>query len=335
MKEFLLSDESINSYGFVVLTNGIKTDRFKANPVMFVNHDREKGIAGKWESIRIEDNRLFGTPVFDMEHEPGKTAGEQAESGFLNGASIGIDNLLFAEINGVQTVVGCELNEISVCDIPSNPKALQLYYKGTPVTLSKYQELSLNKKSMETTDLQKIASALSLPETATVDEICKAIKTLQDAVPENVNLMMENAIRKHVITEDESKELLAMAGNNPISLCKYLQKREEANQKVLSASYDKFISENINKFTGFHHDAKLKQLALHDLDTFKRFAGLIPKPIRPTDVLKLSARERSGTKPKSEWTLEDYRKSAPQELAKDPDLYQRLIKEDRESRLNK
>lgn len=331
MKEFLLSDESVNSYGFVVLTSGIRLDRFKANPVMYLNHDRERGIAGKWENIRIVENKLFGTPVFDTEHEPGKTAGEQTESGFLNGASIGIDNIMFSEINGIQTVVSCELNEVSVCDIPSNQNALQLYYEGEAVTLSKMKELSLNKMNMETTDLQKIALTLSLSETATAEEICTTIKALQETLPGNVSLMMNNAVKKQVITKEEGEELLEMAANNPVSLCKFLQKREEANRKTLSASYDRFVSENSYKFTGFHRDSKLKELALHDLDTFKRFAGLIQKPMKPTDFINLSSKEKT----KSEWTLDDYRKQAPQELAKDPDLYQRLIKEEKERNSSK
>ena len=179
---------------------------------------------------------------------------------------------------------------------------------------------------METTDLQRIAFALSLPETATTEEICTTIKTIREALPGSVSLMMSNAVKNQVITKEEGDELLEMAANNPVSLCKFLQKREEANRKALSASYDKFYSENFNKFTGFHKDNKLKELALHDLDTFKRFAGLIQKPIKPTDFINLS----SGEKTKSEWTLDDYRKQAPQELAKNPELYQRLIKEEKE-----
>lgn len=327
MKEFLLSDESLNSHGFVVLTSGINLDRFKANPVMFLNHDRNKGVVGKWENIRVDENKLFGTPVFDMEHEPGKTAGEQVEKGFLNGASIGIDHIRFSEINGMRTVVSCDLYEVSVCDIPSNQNALQLYYEGEPVTLSEMKELSLNKKNMETTNLQRIAFALSMPETATVEDICTAIKTMQEALPGNVALMMDNAVKKQIITKEEGNELLEMAANNPLSLCKFLQKREEANRKTLSASYDKFMSDNRNKFVGIRNDERLKQLALHDLDTFKRFASLFPNPVRPTDILKFSSKEKTI----AEWTLDDYRKLAPQELAKDPELYRRLIKEQRNS----
>ena len=331
MNEFLLSDETLNSYGFVVLTSGINLNRFKSNPVMYYNHDRGKGIAGKWEKLRIADGKFFGTPVFDEAREPGMTAAKQVKGGFLNGASIGIDNVLMAIIDGTQTAVSCDLIEVSVCDIPSNQNALQLYYEGAPVTLSKYNELSINKKNMETTDLQRIIQSLSLPETATVDDICNQIRTLTDLIPGSVTLMMNDAVQSRVITREESEELLTLAGNNPLSLSKYLQKRKEANMKTLSAAYDKFYVENLNKFYGFHHDKKLKELALHDLDTFKRFAGLIRKPVKPADVLNLSSNEKN----KADWTLEDYRKLSPKELSQDPELYQRLIKEEKERILNK
>lgn len=331
MNEFLLSDETLNSYGFVVLTNGINLNRFKSNPVMYYNHDRGKGIAGKWEKLRVADGKFFGTPVFDESREPGMTAAKQVKDGFLNGASIGIDNVLMAIIDGTQTAVSCDLIEVSVCDIPSNRNALQLYYEGRPVTLSKYNELSINKKNMETADLQKITQLLSLPETATADDICNQIKTLTDLIPGSVTLMMNDAVQSRVITREESEELLTLAGNNPLSLSKYLQKRKEANMTALSAAYDKFYVENLNKFSGFHHDKKLKELALHDLDTFKRFAGLIRKPVKPTDVLNLSSNEKN----KADWTLEDYRKLSPKELSQDPELYQRLIKEEKERILNK
>lgn len=332
MNEFLLSDETLNSYGFVVLTSGINLDRFKANPVMYYNHDREKGIAGKWSKLRIESGQLFGTPVFDESREPGITAAKQVKGGFLNGASIGINNVQMADIGGVQTAVSCDLFEVSVCDIPSNQNALQLYYDGTPVTLSKYKELSLNTKNMEATDLQRIALSLSLPNTATVDDVCNEIKSLTALLPSSVTLMMNNAIQSRIITKEESEELLTLAGNNPLTLSKYLQKRQESNTKTLSVAYNKFVSENYNKFVGFHNDERLKELALHDFDTFKRFAGLLQKPAKPTDLLNLSS---TNQKTKSDWALEDYRKLAPKELSQDPDLYQRLIKEDKERRLNK
>ena len=38
--------------------------------------------------------------------------------------------------------------------------------------------------------------------------------------------------------------------------------------------------------------------------------------------------DKKTEKPKSEWTLQDYRKNAPKELENDRELYNKLIKEE-------
>ena len=31
----------------------------------YYNHDRERGVIGKWINLRKENSKLYGTPVFD------------------------------------------------------------------------------------------------------------------------------------------------------------------------------------------------------------------------------------------------------------------------------
>jgi len=90
-KEFVLSDETKNSYGFKVMTNGINLSRFRQNPVMYYNHDREAGVIGQWDNVRIDGKRLLGTPIFDLNDPLGAKVAKQVADGFLKGASIGID----------------------------------------------------------------------------------------------------------------------------------------------------------------------------------------------------------------------------------------------------
>ena len=71
MKEFLLSDKSLNSHGLIIMTEGIDMTRFLENPVMYYNHDRERGVIGKWINLRKENSKLYGTPVFDEKQELG------------------------------------------------------------------------------------------------------------------------------------------------------------------------------------------------------------------------------------------------------------------------
>lgn len=43
----------------VIQTKGIRTERFKKNPVMLYMHAREKGVIGRWDNIRTEGSQLI------------------------------------------------------------------------------------------------------------------------------------------------------------------------------------------------------------------------------------------------------------------------------------
>lgn len=89
---FVVSDESVNSYGFVIRTAGIDTARFERNPVMLYMHER-KTVVGRWENIRKDGKKLLANAVFDDTTELGSTVKAQVEKGFLRSASIGVDIL--------------------------------------------------------------------------------------------------------------------------------------------------------------------------------------------------------------------------------------------------
>ena len=88
---FVLSDESVNSRGFVVLTEGIDTSVFEQNPVMLYMHVLDGNVIGRWENIRKEDNKLLADAVFDDSTELGAQVKKQVEGGFLRAVSIGIE----------------------------------------------------------------------------------------------------------------------------------------------------------------------------------------------------------------------------------------------------
>lgn len=121
---FLVSDESDNSYGFKVLTEGIDTTQFEKNPIMLYMHERPT-IIGRWENLRKEGNKLYADAIFDTESEKGKEVARQVEQGFLRGASIRITYQKEDLKNGV--LEKCKLYEISIVDLGSNPNALKLY----------------------------------------------------------------------------------------------------------------------------------------------------------------------------------------------------------------
>lgn len=136
---FICSDESLNSYGFWVLTAGINTEKFLRNPIMLWNHSRSYGSKndvlpiGYWKDLKIEDGRLTAEAVFDANDAFAQQIASKVEQGIIRACSIGIRILTTSTESQYlkpgqsrETVVTCELKEISLCDIPSNGNAVSI-----------------------------------------------------------------------------------------------------------------------------------------------------------------------------------------------------------------
>ena len=335
MNEFLLNDGTINSYGFVVLTEGINLSRFIKNPVMFYNHRKDKGVIGRWENLRIENGKLYGTPVFDDKHEPGKTIKEKVESGFLKGASMGIDVLAMEDINGVKTAVKCELVEVSVCDIPSNENALQLYFNDKPVSdWPTYMQLALNEGTSRTI-LKPVMEVLGVACTSTIQDVVSAISRLKDeklGVPET-NTLLQSAYAEGYITETDLNFYKSAFQGKADELVVFLKNKKAEYETKLSKEYEEVSLILRNKVRGFSLDiinGRLKELAMKDMETFKELVRKMPTPLKPSSVLGLDGKRsvQTGQKQKEDWTLEDYRKNAPQELAQNPNLFKELLEKE-------
>ena len=170
---FIISDESVNADGFVIQTKGIRTERFKKNPVMLYMHAREKGVIGRWDNIRTEGSQLIADAVFDENNPLGKEVKERVDGGFLRSASIGLSVLNYERIDGVDTVTDCELTEVSIVDIPSNRNAVKLFDKRGLIVLS-LKESADGDKDLRT----QLIEVLKLPATATDGEIIETVTAL-------------------------------------------------------------------------------------------------------------------------------------------------------------
>ena len=157
---FIISDESVNADGFVIQTKGIRTERFKKDPVMLYMHAREKGVIGRWDNIRTEGSQLIADAVFDENNPLGKEVKERVDGGFLRSASIGLSVLNYERIDGVDTVTDCELTEVSIVDIPSNRNAVKLFDKRGLIVLS-LKESADGDKDLRT----QLIEVLKLPAT--------------------------------------------------------------------------------------------------------------------------------------------------------------------------
>lgn len=184
-KTFILSDESVNSYGFRILTSGINLENFKKNPIMHYMHDRYDGVIGRWENIRTEGAKLLADAVFDLKHEVGKEVARQVENGFLKMASVGANIIESSNEPDVlvagqtrPTVTKSELFEVSIVDRGANKNAfaLRLSHNNTPLLLDEQLPIINKQNSIQMKELQTIALALGLDVNADLNSVLALIK---------------------------------------------------------------------------------------------------------------------------------------------------------------
>jgi hypothetical protein len=163
--------------------------------------------------------------MFDQDDEFAKRIESKVENGFLRMASIGIvpittssDAQYLLPGQTRETVVECDLIEISIVDFGSNPNAIALYKyddNGVLVNLSsekneEFIPLISTQKPEETKPLinmEKIAIVLGLSKSATEDEIVDAVKAIQQT---GVTLGTEvEAIRLASITSEVDQAVAA------------------------------------------------------------------------------------------------------------------------------
>jgi len=313
---FIVSDESLNSYGYVIRTNGINTAKFAKNPIMFYMHERDSGIIGRWDNIRIEGGKLLADAVFDESDPIGKRVKERVEGGFLRSASIGIENVVKSSLNGIETVIECELKEISIVDIPANSNAVKLYKKGGKCV---YTLRDLDPSEPNALRGQ-ISALLSLENTVTDTEILEAIKSLlKSAENADTDADVDDAIQCGYIEESQRTSFRAMASANRQAFTDFigLKQKEQAPEieRIINdaAGKGKFIFQDRGVFENIGNRLGAKFL--------NRLTNALPGAIKPTDII-----HAAGSR--ADWGLNEYRKFAPQELKDNPALYARLIEKE-------
>ena len=202
-KRVRITNESVNSFGFRVLTAGIDLEQFKRNPVLLYMHERGN-VIGYVDDLKVENGEVTGELVFDEASELSRRCKKQYEVGSLRMVSIGLDpketsdaRELLLEGQTRPTVTRSKLVEVSLVDIGANDDAIVMRNDGTAIELEKDGNCLLpllnNKPFNQTTmDLKAIALKLGLPETADEATILAKIAELQKEAGASVTLKAEN-----------------------------------------------------------------------------------------------------------------------------------------------
>ena len=207
-RSYVLSDSSVNEYGFRLLTSGYQIESFRKNPIGYYMHRREDGIVLKWEDLHIEDDKLVGTPVINLSHPRGEQTLDEAEHGFLNAASVGHIVVLEYSTDKEQmlpgqtgpTITKWYNKECSLVDIPGNCNALTRLYDA-------------NENELNLADFSPAKMPIVFP--SLYDNLCKALNLEgaagEDTLLETVtNLAAEhNRVKAENLGLREEQKLLA------------------------------------------------------------------------------------------------------------------------------
>lgn len=135
-KRFVLSDDSVNCYGYRLLTAGYQLAEFKKNPIGYHMHDRSKGVLLRWDNLTIDGDQVTGYPVVNLSNERGEQTVAEITDGFLNAASVGHivvleysmePEMMLAGQTG-PTITKWYNKECSLVDVPGNSNALASLY---------------------------------------------------------------------------------------------------------------------------------------------------------------------------------------------------------------
>jgi hypothetical protein len=183
-KTFVLSDESINTYGFRVITDGIKLDAAKKNCPAYFNHKTWEIPLGHWENLRKEDGKLLGDLIIEGANESEKEYIRKIENGDIKGASVGLDPLEWNNepANLIQgqtgsTLMVSELFEASLAPLNGNKNALALKGKDGFVTLSNDNKENLI-PTLKNENMKEVAILLGLNENSNVQALCDALRPI-------------------------------------------------------------------------------------------------------------------------------------------------------------
>lgn len=269
-KTFILHDETVNTYGFRMLTSGANLEEFRKNPVMLLNHNDWNLPIGRWENIRIEGSKILADAVFDENDPRAVEVQQKVDTDFIRMASIGAwtqersdayDLMLPGQTSS--TVTRWTVREASIVTIGANHNALALYdSKGNLVNMGDFLKRSEPTATMEYTELEDTLNKKDMGKLTTVLNLSDAASEAD--IVTKVNEIISNADR----LEKENRTL-----KDAIDAQKAEQKKKEQQEAV--ALVDAAVKDG-------RIDAKGKEtyLALFDRDFTSAKAALDAVPAR-------------------------------------------------------
>lgn len=216
--KFTVHDDSVNTYGFRMLTEGANLEEFRKNPVVLYNHNDWEAPIGRADKIYIENGKLVAEIVFDEEDPKAAEIAGKVERGFLRMTSVGAwppeeatdDELMKLEGQTGPTITRWTLREISICPIGANHNALAMYDRNT----GKRIDLSDKNAVIRLTD-----GIYNKPKTITSMSVLTQMLKLSDSASEQA-------------IAEEVRKLIALRDDNQATISTLKTKNENLNKEL-------------------------------------------------------------------------------------------------------
>lgn len=306
-KRIVLSNDTVNRFGFWVATAGIDLSQYEKNPIMLFMHkevDRDNLPIGHMTGLRIEaDGSLTGVPAFDDEDDFAVKLYKKYEKGIIKMASVGLipkewstDAKDLRDGQTLPTLMKSILDEISLCDRGANNDALQLkdaYGERINLSNGHYPHIPKIKKNdnMKTIELKNPDGLLALLVlTADADEsaINAAVKKLSE---DNVSLTA-SAGKLQAALDEKTKELEKVELSAKQAKIEALVQGAVDARKITADEKDEYVS-----LAGSNYESVEKLLAkkVGTPTAESVFKGNQSQTDRLTELVKLSFHELHKT----------------------------------------
>lgn len=319
-REFLLTDDSVNSYGFRLITAGYLMDEYKKNPIGYDMHKRDMGVVVKWEDLRSDGKCVYGKPVINLSHPNGQRVLDDIENGFLNAASVGhlvvLDvsddpNLKLAGQVG-PTVTKWFNRECSLVDIPGNFNALKLYDKDEQeINLADFTKPNFHPMSKIVLTAAQLAT-LNLKAEATEQDVNTALNDLAAKAAKVEGLQTQLSASKQelidfkaTVAKNKTKDLLTpalAAGKITKEVHDQLEKdysdKPEALEIVLKGLPEfKSITEKLDKGEAMS-EQRVKDLVAKGWDKLMENGEIVELKAKAPEAYKQLFKDTFGSEPK-------------------------------------
>ena len=313
-RQYVLSDSTVNEYGFRLLTSGYQLDAFKKNPIGYYMHRREDGIVLKWEDLQVDEDKVVGTPVINLSNGRGEQTFDEAENGFLNAASVGhivvleysTDPELMLPGQTGPTITKWYNKECSLVDIPGNCNALTKLYDAQENEINLVDITPQVIKIVRVDPVKELTEPLQLAAGADEKILVSAVKNLL-AKTDTLDLENKTLLNEKQSLQDQMHELVSASNRSEINA---LLDRALEDKKVTVELRDKLAVDYAVNPEG------LKSL-ISAMPAYRSIAEM------------LKSRQENNTE--GQWHWDDYEKNDPtgnklKELrANDPVRYRELF----------